>query len=270
MSRTNAEIVLEGFPIFEAEDFDELERLWHPDGRVTAPAGWPEPGPFEGRDAVIAQFRRIAADVDEHHFRDVELVAESDDWVVVSFLWDIRGAGSGASFAAKMAAAYRVGEGKLREAHFTWSAEDALEVAGLARSGEPEENAEIVIEVSRRLDAEEFEEAEPFWHPDCRVTAPEGWPEPGPFEGRDAVFEQFRLIVAGLEEHSFDDLEVLADRDEWVVVSYSWKVRGAESGAGIASRMAAAYGFEEGRIKQVHFCWTPEEALEAAGFSAQS
>jgi ketosteroid isomerase-like protein len=130
MPSENAEIVLEGFPLFEAEDFEGLERLWHPDGRVTAPAGWPEPGPFEGRDAVISQFRRLASDMGEHHLRDVELVVEEDEWIVLTFLWDIRGAGSGASFAAKMAAAYRVHEGKIREAHFRWTAEEALEAAG--------------------------------------------------------------------------------------------------------------------------------------------
>ncbi len=43
MSQENVEIVLESLPLFEAEDFGALTRLWHPDGRITAPKDWPEP-----------------------------------------------------------------------------------------------------------------------------------------------------------------------------------------------------------------------------------
>jgi ketosteroid isomerase-like protein len=132
MSQENVEVVLEGFPLFEAEDFDGLTRLWHPGGRVTAQEDWPEPGPFEGRGAVIEQFRRLASDMGEHRFRDVTVVAEGGDWVVVGFIWDVRGAGSGAPIASKMAVAYRVVEGKIMEAHFRWTPEEALEVAGLS------------------------------------------------------------------------------------------------------------------------------------------
>jgi ketosteroid isomerase-like protein len=131
MSKENVDIVMRGFPLFEAEDYEGMERLYHPDGRVTAPDGWPEPGPFEGREAVIAQFRRLASDMGAHHFRNVELVASRDNWVVLTFLWDIQGAGSGAAIAAKIAAAYRVQDGKIIEAHFRWTPEEALDAAGL-------------------------------------------------------------------------------------------------------------------------------------------
>ena len=132
MSQENVEVALQGFPLFEAEDFDGLTRLWHPDGRVTAQEDWPEPGPFEGRDAVIEQFRRLASDMAEHRFREVTVHAHDDEWVVLSFVWDVRGAASAAAVASKMAAAYRVQEGRVVEAHFRWTTEEALEVAGLS------------------------------------------------------------------------------------------------------------------------------------------
>jgi ketosteroid isomerase-like protein len=131
MSQENVEVVLEGFPLFEAEDFDGLTRLWHPDGRVTAQEDWPEPGPFEGRDAVIEQFRRLASDMGKHRFREVEVLAEGDNWVVVGFVWDVQGSSSGAAIASKMGASYRVQEGRIIEAHFRWTHEEALDVAGL-------------------------------------------------------------------------------------------------------------------------------------------
>jgi ketosteroid isomerase-like protein len=132
MSQENVDVVLEGFPLFEAEDFDGLTRLWHPDGRVTAQEDWPEPGPFEGRDAVIEQFRRLASDMGQHRFREVKVLAEDESWVVVAFVWDVRGAGSGAAVASKMAAAYRVTGGQIIEANFRWTPEEALEAAGLS------------------------------------------------------------------------------------------------------------------------------------------
>jgi ketosteroid isomerase-like protein len=131
VSSENVERVLLGFPLFEAEDFEGLARLWHPDGRVTAQEDWPEPGPFEGRDAVIEQFRRLASDMGQHRFTEVEVLAHGGDWVVIGFVWEVRGAGSGAAVASKMAAAYRVQDGLMMEANFRWTPQEALEIAGL-------------------------------------------------------------------------------------------------------------------------------------------
>jgi ketosteroid isomerase-like protein len=128
-----------------------------------------------------------------------------------------------------------------------------------------EENVEVVLEGIRRFDASDFEEASPRWHPDSWITGPEGWPERGPFEGRDAIFDQFRRLVADWEEHTVSEIQVVADRGSWVVVTFRWEVRGERSGAATASNLAAAYRLREGRISEAHFRWTPEEALEAAG-----
>jgi ketosteroid isomerase-like protein len=132
MSQENVELVLQNYRAFEAKDFEAISRTWHPNGRTTAPEGWPEPGPFEGRDAIVRQFRRLASDMGEQHIREVEIVAARDDWVVAAFLWEVRGAGSGAAVATKLAGAYRVRDGTLVEAHFRWTPEEALEAAGLS------------------------------------------------------------------------------------------------------------------------------------------
>jgi hypothetical protein len=61
---------------------------------MTAPEGWPERGPFVGRDAVYDQIQRLRADFDRHQF-DVGSVTTEGDWVVVEFEWIVRGAASG-------------------------------------------------------------------------------------------------------------------------------------------------------------------------------
>ena len=65
MSQENVEVVLEGFRRFEAGDMSGLAKVFDPDVKATAAAGWPEPGPWIGRRALFAQFERIAADWSE-------------------------------------------------------------------------------------------------------------------------------------------------------------------------------------------------------------
>jgi ketosteroid isomerase-like protein len=131
MSEENVEVVMEGIRRFESFDLDGVTCLWHPEGRFTGPEGWPEPGPFEGRDAVIGQFRHLA-DWGQQRVSDVDLITDPGDWVVVTFRWEVEGEKSGAGTAASFAAAYRVNDRRISEAHFRRAPEEALEAAGLS------------------------------------------------------------------------------------------------------------------------------------------
>jgi ketosteroid isomerase-like protein len=132
MSEADVAIVLEGLDRFVAFDFVGVMRLWHPDSQITSPEGWPEPGPFEGHDAIIGQFRRLTAEWGQQSVSDVKVVADQSGWVVVTFRWEARGGKSEAATAASFAAAYRVKDGRISEAHFRWTPEQALEAAGLS------------------------------------------------------------------------------------------------------------------------------------------
>jgi ketosteroid isomerase-like protein len=132
MSRENVEAVLPAFHLLEANDFEQWAALWHPEARATAPTGWPEPGPFVGRDAIVRQFERITADWQEHHFEDIELVADSGDWVVFTYRWHARGRTSGINTRFDLAVASRVQDGRTIEAHFRWNRDEALEAAGVS------------------------------------------------------------------------------------------------------------------------------------------
>ena len=131
MSKDNVAVVLEGLRLFEAFDFDGMARLWHPDVRITGPEGWPERGPFEGRDAVVGQFRRLAADWGKQRISDVDVVADRAGWIVLTFRWEVQGVRSGVATATSIAAAYRVEDGWICEGHFRWTREEALEAAAL-------------------------------------------------------------------------------------------------------------------------------------------
>jgi SnoaL-like domain len=86
MSEENVELVLEYLRRAEAEDFDVegVAALMHPEITGTAVRGWPEPGPFVGRDAMLAETKRLT-DWGESRFTDIEVVADEGDWVLLAF-----------------------------------------------------------------------------------------------------------------------------------------------------------------------------------------
>ena len=63
MSQENVEIVRAAFEAWNAGDMDALRELYDPDVIVRTPEGWPEPGPFVGREAVMRQFEQTARDL---------------------------------------------------------------------------------------------------------------------------------------------------------------------------------------------------------------
>ena len=130
MSQENVEMVRAALKRFERGEIDD--NVFAEDGRLTGPEGWPEQGPFDGREAIRRQFERLASDSTSRAFHDVEIVSDEGDWVVITFRWQIRGAASGIETTFDMAAAYRIEGSEFAEAHFRWNHEDALEAAGLS------------------------------------------------------------------------------------------------------------------------------------------
>jgi len=61
-------------------------------------------------------------------------------------------------------------------------------------------------------------------------TPDPSWPEPGPFEGREAVMEFVREWVAPWESVRLE-LDELEERGGWVVSRCRWLTRGKASGA---------------------------------------
>ncbi len=130
MSQENVELVLAGLKRFERGEIDES--TFAEDARLTGPEGWPEQGPFAGREAIRRQFERLASDSSSRAFNDIEIVSTEGDWVVITFRWQMQGAASGIETTFDMAAAYRIEDRAFAEAHFRWNRDEALEAAGLS------------------------------------------------------------------------------------------------------------------------------------------
>jgi ketosteroid isomerase-like protein len=131
MSQENVEVVLEFLRCGEANDVNGVATLVHPDVEATAVRDCPEPGPFLGADAVVAEFKRLT-EWGEMRFTDFDLVADEGDWVVAGFRWQMRGAESGIETHFDVAVAVRVKEARVIEWHNRWTQAEALQAAGLS------------------------------------------------------------------------------------------------------------------------------------------
>ncbi len=56
MSEENVEVIRAAFEAWNAGDMDALRERLDPDIIWRPPEGWPEPGPFVGREAVMRWF----------------------------------------------------------------------------------------------------------------------------------------------------------------------------------------------------------------------
>jgi len=131
MSEENVETFEEALRLFGADQLDELVKLLDPEITSTPVEGWPEPGPFLGKEAMLGQFHRLTSDIGAHRITDVSILAADDDWVVGAFRWEVQGAGSGIETFLDLLGACRFENGLIREFHFRTSRDAALEAAGL-------------------------------------------------------------------------------------------------------------------------------------------
>ncbi len=126
------------------------------------------------------------------------------------------------------------------------------------------ENVEIVRRTGRLFAAGDMEALSDVYDRDAVLWHPEGWPEPGPSRGREAVMSQFTRLRDAWGETQLVE-EALTTNREWVVVRWRLVTEGGGSGVMTDRLISGAYRVSEGSITEVHFSWEHEEALQAAG-----
>ena len=130
MSQENVEVVRATFEAWNAGDMDAIREQYDPDVIAWAPEGWPEPGPFVGREAVMREWEQLRDTWDADAFELITDFIGAADRVVVRFIW--RGAGHGPEANMELTGVYTVRNGKIRTAEFFWDHAEALEVLGLS------------------------------------------------------------------------------------------------------------------------------------------
>ena len=131
MSQENVEIVGRMFAAWNARDQERLRELWHPDAIVRPAAGWPEPGPFVGRDAVMRSFEQLREAWGEADTLEATGdIVDIADRVVVRVVW--RAVGHGPDLEMRVTHIYTVRDDRLVTMESFWDHDVALKAARLA------------------------------------------------------------------------------------------------------------------------------------------
>jgi ketosteroid isomerase-like protein len=122
----NRRIVIAGIEAFAERRMDEWRELWHPDVLMVPAPGWPESGPFKGRDIAEASLNRFISEFPDWSLQKVQIHRVRAEWVIASYFIRGHGAASGVEVDTELFMAVRVGnDGLIAEVHFHWTRQDA-------------------------------------------------------------------------------------------------------------------------------------------------
>jgi ketosteroid isomerase-like protein len=129
MSQENVEIVRAALGAWNAGDTDTLREAMDPDIVVRPIEGWPEPGPFVGREAVLRWFEQLREAWDTDAMQPITFI-DAGDRVLVRLLW--RGAGQGPQSNMEFTVIYMLRKGMIVYQEHSWDHTEALEALGLS------------------------------------------------------------------------------------------------------------------------------------------
>ena len=130
MSQGNVAVVKAVFEAWNAGDMDAFRDLYDPDVILRALEGWPEPGPFVGREAVMREFEQMRETWDADALEPISDFIDAADRIVVRFIW--RGAGQGPEANLEATGVFTVRKGGIVHQEFFWDHAEALETLGLS------------------------------------------------------------------------------------------------------------------------------------------
>ena len=130
MSQENVEVVRASFVAWNAGDMDAFRELYDTDAILRTVEGWPEPGPYVGREAVWREIEQLRDSWDADAFEQVSDFIDVGDRVAVRFIW--RSEGRGPEAAMEYTHVYTVRKGKIFGVEFFSDHAEALEAVGLS------------------------------------------------------------------------------------------------------------------------------------------
>ena len=130
MSQENVEVIRAFNEAWNAGKMDALRALYDPDVIVRAPQGWPEPGPFMGREAIMRQWEQMRETWDADVLELISDFIDVGDRVAVRFIW--RGAGHGPEAEMEITAVHTVRNGRIFGQEYFWDHVEALETLELS------------------------------------------------------------------------------------------------------------------------------------------
>jgi ketosteroid isomerase-like protein len=130
MSQENVDVVRASFEAWNAGDMDAFRELYDPGVILRTVEGWPEPGPYVGREAVMRLFEQNRVTWDANAVEPISDFIDGADRVAVRMIW--RGAGHGPELHLEWTTICTVRIGKIVYQEFFWDHAKALETLGLS------------------------------------------------------------------------------------------------------------------------------------------
>ena len=129
MSQENVEVVRAAFAAYSAGDMDAFRELHAPDVIVRTLEGWPEPGPYVGREAVMRWFEQLRETWDAVTIEPIGFI-DAADRVVARLV--LHGEGHGPQTDLELTQVSTVRKGKIVYREYFWDHAEALETLGLS------------------------------------------------------------------------------------------------------------------------------------------
>jgi len=130
MSQENVETMRTGIDRWNAGDMAAVREALDAEIIMRTPEGWPEPGPYVGREAVLRQLEQNRAAWDTDTFEPITNFIDAADRVVVRMIW--HGAGRGPDSDMEFTHVYTLRKGKIVFIEYFWDHAEALETLGLS------------------------------------------------------------------------------------------------------------------------------------------
>jgi ketosteroid isomerase-like protein len=130
MSQENVEVVRAGLAAWNAGDMDALRESYDPGITWRPPEGWPEPGPYVGREEVMRQLEQLRETWDTDALELISDFFDIGDRVAVRLIW--LGVGHGPESNMEMTAVYTVRKGRIFGIELFWDHAEALGTMGLS------------------------------------------------------------------------------------------------------------------------------------------
>ena len=124
----NIETVRATLEAWNAGNLDVVFESFQPEAVMGAPEGWPEQGPFLGRDAIARQFEQLRETYDRDSIEIVSDFVAAGNRVAVRMIWHGTGHGPRADF--EWTCVYTLDDRKVRDLRFFWDHAEALESLG--------------------------------------------------------------------------------------------------------------------------------------------
>ena len=130
MSQENVEIVRGAYETWNAGDMHAFSEMYDVNAILRSPEGWPEPGPFVGREAIMRQWERVREAWNAGVLEPIGDFIDAADRVVVRHSY--RGAGHGPESNMELTVVFTVRKRRVFYQEFFWDHAEALETLGLA------------------------------------------------------------------------------------------------------------------------------------------